>query len=53
MEQINRESKVDWGVGEHQVSAEEGRSEHSFGIAVMAYVLAEPWSISQLRPAFR
>ena len=39
VEQVNREFKADWDVGEHQVGAEVGRSEHSFCIAVMAYLL--------------
>jgi hypothetical protein len=39
VEQINRELKTDLGLGEHQVSKEEGRIEKSFGIAVLAYLL--------------
>src|SRR4029453_12426685 len=39
VEQINRELKTDLGLGEHQVSTEEGRIEKSFGIAVLAYLL--------------
>src|SRR5262249_34678218 len=36
VEQINRELKTDLGLGEHQVSTEEGRIEKSFGVAVLA-----------------
>src|SRR3989442_10680009 len=39
VEQINRELKTDLGLGEHQVSTEEGRIEKSFGMAVLAYLL--------------
>jgi hypothetical protein len=64
VEQINRELKTDLGLGEHQVSAEEGCIEHSFGIAILAYVLlirachqemlpGTSWSIAQLQHAFR
>jgi hypothetical protein len=64
VEQINRELKTDLGLGEHQVSQEEGRIEKSFGIAVLAYLLllrvchheivpGKSWSISQLQYAFR
>ena len=64
MEQINRELKTDLGLGEHQVSSEEGRIEHSCGIAVIAYLLlirachqeirpGTSWSIAQLQHAFR
>jgi Transposase DDE domain len=64
VEQINRELKSDLGLGEHQVSGEEGRIEKSFGIAVMAYLFlirachqeivpGKSWSISQLQHAFR
>ena len=64
MEQINRELKTDLGLGEHQVSREEGRIEKSFGIAVLAYLLlirachkeilpGTPWSIAQLQHALR
>ena len=64
MEQINRELKTDLGLGEHQVSGEEGRIEKSFGIAVLAYLLlirvchqemlpGTSWSIAQLQHAFR
>jgi hypothetical protein len=64
VEQINREWKTDLGLGEHQVSREEGRIEKSFGIAVRAYLLlirvchreilpGKPWSVSQLQHAFR
>ena len=40
VEQINRELKSDLGMGEHQVRQDEGRIEKSFGIAVLAYLLA-------------
>jgi hypothetical protein len=64
VEQINRELKTDLGLGEHQVSAEEGRIEKSFGIAVLAYLLLSrachqeilpgtSWSIAQLQHALR
>jgi hypothetical protein len=64
VEQINRESKTDLGLGEHQVSSEVGRIEHSCGIAVMVYWLlirachqeilpGSSWSIAQLQHAFR
>ena len=64
VEQINRELKTDLGLGEHQVSGEEGRIEHSFGIAVLAYLLlirachqeilpGTSWSIAQLQHALR
>jgi Transposase DDE domain len=38
VEQINRELKIDLGLGAHQVRGEEGRIEKSFGIAVLAYL---------------
>lgn len=64
VEQINRELKTDLGLGEHQVSGEERRIEHSFGIAVLAYLLlirachqeilpGTSWSVSHLQHAFR
>jgi hypothetical protein len=64
VEQINRELKTDLGLGAHQVSGEEGRIEHSFGIAVLAYLLlirachqeilpGTSWSIAQLQHALR
>jgi Transposase DDE domain len=64
VEQINRELKTDLGLGAHQVSAEEGRIENSFGIAVLAYLLlirachqeivpGTSWSIAQLQHALR
>src|SRR4029450_2954899 len=64
VEQINRELKTDLGLGEHQVSGEEGRIEKSFGIVVLAYLLlirachqeilpGKAWSVSQLQHAFR
>jgi len=64
MEQINRALKTDLGLGAHQVSGEEGRIEHAFGIAVLAYLLlirvchqeilpGTSWSIAQLQHALR
>jgi hypothetical protein len=64
VEQINRELKTDLGLGEHQVSTEEGRIEKSFGVAVLAYLLlirachqeilpGTSWSIAQLQHALR
>ena len=64
VEQINRELKTDLGLGEHQVSTEEGRIEKSFGIAVLAYLFllrvchqeilpGTSWSIGQLQHALR
>src|ERR671915_725500 len=63
-EQINRELKSDLGMGEHQVSRDEGRIERSFGIAVLAYLFlirvchdemrpGQSWSVSQLQYALR
>ena len=59
VEQINRALQTDLGLGAHQGSGEEGRIEHSCGMAVMAYLLlirvchqdilpGKPWSVSQL-----
>lgn len=64
VEQINRELKTDLGLGEHQVSREEGRIEKSFGIAILAYLLlirachekilpGTSWSIAQLQYTLR
>ena len=64
VEQINRELKTDLGLGEHQVSGEEGRIEKSFGIGVLAYLFlirvghqeirpGTSWSIGQLQHALR
>jgi hypothetical protein len=64
VEQINHELKTDLGLGEHQVSAEEGRIEKSFGIGVLAYLFlirvghqeilpGTSWSIGQLQHALR
>src|SRR6266545_4808792 len=64
VEQINRELQTDLGLGAHQVSGEEGRIEHSFGIAVLAYLLlirvchqemlpGTSWTIAQLQHALR
>jgi hypothetical protein len=36
--QIHRELKTDLSLGAHQVSGDEGRLEHSFGIAAIAYL---------------
>jgi hypothetical protein len=63
-EQSNRELKTDLGLGEPQVSREEGRIEKSFGIAILAYLLrirachqeilpGTSWSIAQLQHALR
>jgi len=64
VELIQREFKSDPGLGEHQVSEEEGRIEHAVGIAVLAYLLlirachqdiipGKWWSVSQLQYALR
>ncbi len=64
VEQIHRELKTDWGLGAHQGSREEGRIEHAFGMAVLAYLLliraghqemlpGTSWSIAQLQHALR
>ena len=64
IEQINRELKTDLGLGEHQVSAGEGRIEKSFGVTILAYLLlirachqeilpGKAWSVSQLQHACR
>ena len=64
MGQINRELKTDLGLGEHQVSTEEGRIEKPFGIMILAYWLLirachqeilpeKAWSIAQLQQVFR
>jgi len=64
VEQITRELKTDLGLGEHQVSKEEGRIAKSFGIAVLAYLLlirachqeilpGTSWSIAHLQHALR
>jgi hypothetical protein len=64
VEQINRELKTDLGLGEHQVTGEEGRIEKSFGVAVLAYLLllrachqeilpGTSWSIAQLQHTLR
>jgi hypothetical protein len=64
VEQINRELKTDRGLGEPQVSTEEGRIERSFGIAILASLLlirachqeilpGISWSIAQLQHALR
>ena len=64
VEQINRELKTDLGLGEPQVSGEEGRIETSFGMAIRAYWLlirachqeslpGTSWSIAQRQHALR
>jgi hypothetical protein len=64
VEHIHRALKTDWGLGEHQVSREEGRIEKSFGVAILAYLLlirachqeilpGTSWSMAQLQHAFR
>jgi hypothetical protein len=64
IEPINRELKTDLGLGEHQVSAEEGRIEKSLGIGGLAYLFlirvghqeilpGTSWSIGQLQHALR
>jgi len=50
VEQINRELKTDLGLGEHQVSREEGCIEKSFGSAVLAYVLLIRACHKEIRP---
>jgi hypothetical protein len=64
MELMRWELKLGLGLGEHQVSGDQGRSEKSLGIAVLAYlfvlrvchheiVRGKPWSIFQLQHALR
>jgi hypothetical protein len=64
VEQSKRELKTDWGLGEHQGRGEEGRSEQSCGIAVLASLLllrachqeivpGKSWRIAQLQHTFR
>jgi hypothetical protein len=64
VEQIHRELQTDLGLGAHQGSREEGRIEHAFGMAVLAYLLlirachqemlpGTSWSIAQLQHALR
>lgn len=64
VEQINRALQSDLGMGEHQVSRTEGRIEHSFGIAVLAYLFlirlchheilpGRSWSVAQLQHMLR
>jgi hypothetical protein len=59
-----RELKSGVGLGEHQITKDERRVEHSFGIAILAYLLllrvghpgiqaGQPWSIFQLQHTFR
>jgi len=62
--QRNRALKTDLGRGEHQVTGEERRIEHSFGLALMASLFllrlchhellpSRSWSVSQLQHALR
>ena len=64
IELMNWELKSGLGLGEHQVSGDNNRSEKSVGIAVLAYLLVmrmchheivpgKPWSIFQLQHALR
>jgi hypothetical protein len=64
IELMNWELKSGLGLGEHQVSGDNNRSEKSIGIAVLAYLLVmrmchheivpgKPWSIFQLQHALR
>jgi hypothetical protein len=64
IELMNWELKSGLGLGEHQVSGDKNRSEHSVGIAVLGYLLVmrvchheivpgKPWSIFQLQHALR
>jgi hypothetical protein len=64
MELLNWERKSGLGLGQHQVSGDEGRVEKSVGLAVLAYLLlmracqheivpGKPWSIVQLQHVFR
>lgn len=59
-----RELKSGVGLGEHQITKDPKRVEHSFGIAILAYLLllrachkaikpGQPWSLFQLQHAFR
>jgi Transposase DDE domain len=64
IERLNWELKSGLGLGEHQVSGDQNRSEKSVGIAVLAYVVVlrvchheiipgTPWSSFQLQHALR
>jgi|SRR5690349_10585161 len=64
IELIHWELKSGLGLGEHQVSGDQNRSEKSVGIAVLAYLFVlrachheivpgKPWSIFQLQHALR
>ena len=64
IELMNWELKSGLGLGEHQVSGDQNRSEKSVGIAVLAYLFVlrvchheivpgKPWSIFQLQHALR
>ena len=64
VELVNWELKSGLGLGQHQVSGDQDRSEKSVGIAVLAYLFVmraghheivpgKPWSIFQLQHALR
>jgi IS4 transposase len=64
IELIFKELKSGVGLGEHQITKDETRVEHSFGIAILAYLLllraghdeikpGQSWSIFQLQQSFR
>ncbi len=64
IELVNWELKSGLGLGEHQVSGDDKRTENSIGIAVLAYLFllrashheiipGKSWSIFQLQHAFR
>ena len=64
IELVHWELKSGLGLGEHQVSGDQNRSEKSIGIAVLAYLFVlrachheivpgKPWSIFQLQHALR
>jgi hypothetical protein len=64
IELLNWELKSGLGLGEHQVSGDQNRSEKSVGIAVLAYLFVlrvchheispgKPWSLFQLQHALR
>jgi hypothetical protein len=64
IEMMFRELKSGLGLGEHQMIKDEKRVEHSFGIAILAYLLllrachtdiqaGQAWSLFQLQQTFR
>ncbi len=64
IEIIFKELKSGLGLGEHQITKDETRVEHSFGMAILAYLLllraggqaikpGQSWSIFQLQETFR